>query len=246
MLAQLPTLQQPLLALLAEALTKDTIRLLGIVLTCCAIGVPIRILANTLIILEMTVLSDALPCHACRSSWQHRCHTTLPVQHICSNNKEAYTADSSANNSNGSLLLVCTCKLVCILCMQAIDALKEIFLVALLPDHKLKFFEQQPLAMVPANKEGSRRLLFWYVEDCLKKRYSSFVTGLEECSRDNLEFLKDKALKAMFDLLRSKPEQVCHAMPIHGVKLTNPCRQPCSGQVFFRDICCSWLDIFGV
>lgn len=32
--------------------------------------------------------------------------------------------------------------------------------------------------------------------------------GLEECSRDNLEFLKDKSLKAMFDLLRSKPEQV--------------------------------------
>ena len=93
-------------------------------------------------------------------------------------------------------------------CAQAIDALKEIFLVALLPDRKLKFFEQQPLAAVPANKEGSRRLLLWYVEDCLKKRYSSFVTGLEECSRDNLEFLKDKALKAMYDLLRSKSEQV--------------------------------------
>lgn len=93
-------------------------------------------------------------------------------------------------------------------CLQAIDALKEIFLIALLPDRKLKFFEQQPLAAVPANKEGSRHLLFFFVEDCLKKRYSSFVTGLEECSRDNLEFLKDKALKAMYDLLRSKSEQV--------------------------------------
>ncbi len=96
---------------------------------------------------------------------------------------------------------------------QAIDALKEIFLVALLPDRKLKFFEQQPLAAVLANKEGTRRLLFYYVEDCLKKRYSSFVTGLEECSRDNLEFLKDKALKAMYDLLRSKPEQVWQLSP---------------------------------
>ena len=102
---------------------------------------------------------------------------------------------------------MCTRAYVCV-CAQAIDALKEIFLVALLPDRKLKFFEQQPLAAVPANKEGSRRLLLWYVEDCLKKRYSSFVTGLEECSRDNLEFLKDKALKAMYDLLRSKSEQV--------------------------------------
>lgn len=80
--------------------------------------------------------------------------------------------------------------------------------MALLPDRKLKFFEQQPLTAVPATKEGSRHLLLFYVEDCLKKRYSSFVTGLEECSRDNLEFLKDKALKAMYDLLRSKSEQV--------------------------------------
>lgn len=109
---------------------------------------------------------------------------------------------------------------------QAIDALKEIFLVALLPDRKLRFFEQQPLAAVPANKEGSRHLLFWYVEDCLKKRYSSFVTGLEECSRDNLEFLKDKALKAMYDLLRSKSEQVScllfhafYASDLHGLVL---------------------------
>ena len=98
--------------------------------------------------------------------------------------------------------------------LQAIDALKEIFLVALLPDRKLKFFEQQPLLSVPANKAGTRQLLFFYVEDCLKKRYAQFVTGLEECSRDNLEFLKDKALKAMYDLLRSKPEQV-YRLQIH-------------------------------
>ena len=39
--------------------------------------------------------------------------------------------------------------------------------------------------------------------------------GLEECSRDNLEFLKDKSLKAMFDLLRSKPEQVQAIYAIH-------------------------------
>ena len=103
---------------------------------------------------------------------------------------------------------VCKKRVCACVCAQAIDALKEIFLVALLPDRKLKFFEQQPLAAVPANKEGSRRLLLYYVEDCLKKKYSSFVTGLEECSRDNLEFLKDKALKAMYDLLRSKSEQV--------------------------------------
>ncbi len=46
-------------------------------------------------------------------------------------------------------------------------------MVALLPDRKLRFFEQQPLAAVPAapqGKEGPRRLLYWLVEDGIKKR----------------------------------------------------------------------------
>ena len=34
-----------------------------------------------------------------------------------------------------------------------------------------------------------------YVEDAVKRRYNMFVTALEECSRDNLEFLKEKATK---------------------------------------------------
>ena len=37
-------------------------------------------------------------------------------------------------------------------------------------------------------------------------RYASFVEALEACSRDNLEFVKDRAVKTMFDLLAGKPE----------------------------------------
>ena len=44
-------------------------------------------------------------------------------------------------------------------------------------------------------KEGSKRLLYWYIEDAIKRRYNLFVTALEECSRDNLEFLKEKSTK---------------------------------------------------
>ena len=61
-------------------------------------------------------------------------------------------------------------------------------------------------------------------------RYSSFVGGLEECSRDNLEFLKDKSLKAMFDLLRSKPEQV----QAIGVYATHDCSVGIIKQVVFH------------
>ena len=49
--------------------------------------------------------------------------------------------------------------------------------------------------LLPEGKEGRRRLLYWYVEDAVKRRYGMFVAALEECTRDNLEFLKEKAVK---------------------------------------------------
>lgn len=33
-----------------------------------------------------------------------------------------------------------------------------------------------------------------------------YVTALEECSRDNLEFIKERSLRALSELLRRKPE----------------------------------------
>lgn len=40
------------------------------------------------------------------------------------------------------------------------------------------------------------------------RSYATFVEALEASSRDNLEFLKDRAVKAMYELLVAKPEQV--------------------------------------
>ena len=51
-------------------------------------------------------------------------------------------------------------------------------------------------------KEGDKTLLYLALEDGLKKRYSNFVAALEAGSRDNLEFIMDKAIKTMFELLR--------------------------------------------
>ncbi len=59
--------------------------------------------------------------------------------------------------------------------MQAIDALREIFTVALLPDRKLVSFEDQPLSAVPSGKEGLRCLLYYHFEDQLKKRCESML-----------------------------------------------------------------------
>ena len=53
---------------------------------------------------------------------------------------------------------------------SAMDALKELFTSVLLPDRKLRFFEQQPLDKAEAGKDGERRLLYWLLEDGIKKR----------------------------------------------------------------------------
>ena len=65
--------------------------------------------------------------------------------------------------------------------MQAVDALREVFTVALLPDRKLVSFEDQPLVAVPSSKDGLRRLLYFHFEDQLKKRFADTHCCLIEC-----------------------------------------------------------------
>ena len=53
---------------------------------------------------------------------------------------------------------------------QAIAALQEIFLANLLPDSRLVFFEEQKLGSLGTGKERRQRLLYYYMEDAVKKR----------------------------------------------------------------------------
>ncbi|XP_071716920.1 protein SLOW WALKER 2 [Rutidosis leptorrhynchoides] len=87
------------------------------------------------------------------------------------------------------------------------EALKEMFISSLLPDRKLRTLFQQPLNHLPESKDANSLLLFWYWEECLKQRYERYIYSLEEASRDVLATLKDKALKTIYALLRSKSEQ---------------------------------------
>ncbi|GAB2250041.1 hypothetical protein Droror1_Dr00013400 [Drosera rotundifolia] len=91
--------------------------------------------------------------------------------------------------------------------LTAFEALKELLIQSLLPDRKLKALFQQPLSHLSDTKDGNSLLLFWYWEDCLKSRYERFISALEEASRDMLAILKDKALKTIYVLLKSKSEQ---------------------------------------
>jgi ribosome biogenesis protein MAK21 len=108
----------------------------------------------------------------------------------------------------------------------ALDALKELWLEVLLPpDRKLKFFEQQPLTLLKAGKEGDTALLLWAFEDALKKRYAVFVDHVDHLSRDNLDFVKDRASKTAYDLLAARPEAEATLLSTLVNKLGDPSRK---------------------
>ncbi len=56
-------------------------------------------------------------------------------------------------------------------------------------------------------------------------RYAIFVSALEECSRDNLDFVKERAVKAVATLLRAKPEGEAALLTALVNKLGDPSRK---------------------
>ncbi|KAL2652822.1 hypothetical protein R1flu_020950 [Riccia fluitans] len=113
-----------------------------------------------------------------------------------------------------------------------IDALRELFLYNLLPNRKLKHFSQQPLSTLPEGKDRASMLLDWIWEDCLKHRYERFVVALDEASRDSLPFMKEKALKSVYELLKSKPEQERRLLSTIVNKLGDPERKVASNASY--------------
>ncbi|XP_062179320.1 protein SLOW WALKER 2 [Phragmites australis] len=112
------------------------------------------------------------------------------------------------------------------------DALKELFLTRLLPDRKLKSLIQRPLDNLPETKDGYSLLLFWHWEDCLKQRYEKFVMSLEDAVKDMLPNLKDKAMKTVFILLKSKSEQERRLLTALVNKLGDPERRAASSAAY--------------
>lgn len=116
--------------------------------------------------------------------------------------------------------------------LTAFEVLKELFVSSLLPDRKLKTLFQRPLNLLPETKDGYSLLLFWYWEECLKERYERFVSAIEEASRDVLAILKDKALKTIYALLKSKPEQERRLLSALVNKLGDPGKKAASNADF--------------
>ncbi|PKI43812.1 hypothetical protein CRG98_035823 [Punica granatum] len=116
--------------------------------------------------------------------------------------------------------------------LTGFDVLKELFVSSLLPDRKLKTLLQRPLKLLLDTKDGNSLLLFWYWEERLKQRYERFVLSLEEASRDMLPILKDKALKTIYLLLKSKSEQERKLLSALVNKLGDPQNKGASNAEF--------------
>lgn len=56
-------------------------------------------------------------------------------------------------------------------------------------------------------------------------RYATFISSLESLSLDNLEFVKDRAIKTIYDLLVSRPEQESNLLSLLVNKLGDPERK---------------------
>jgi ribosome biogenesis protein MAK21 len=119
---------------------------------------------------------------------------------------------------------------------QALDALRELFALHLLPDRKLRRFEEQPLAAVAALRPGDSRraahLLYWHYEAALKAKFGRFVEALLELSRDPLEWLKERAVAAAAALLRAKPEGEAPLLRLLVNKLGDPGRKAASAAAY--------------
>lgn len=91
-------------------------------------------------------------------------------------------------------------------CRQAIDALKDLFVNDLLPDgRQLVPFRDRDFK---CDKKvlSKRHLVYAWFENELKNIYREFLEILENRLKDSVTFIKEKAVRTVFELLVAKPE----------------------------------------
>ncbi|XP_070578508.1 CCAAT/enhancer-binding protein zeta-like [Ptychodera flava] len=96
--------------------------------------------------------------------------------------------------------------------LMAMETLKDLWLSQLLPENrKLRLFSQHPFDQLDELSTGSKsrkkRLLLWYFEDQLKKKYEEYLQAVKVLSHDTVPSVKTKAISVVYDLLVNAPEQ---------------------------------------
>lgn len=112
--------------------------------------------------------------------------------------------------------------------LQVLETLKELFVSDLLLENtKLKTFSQHPLCDLDQLSSGNkdtydRRVLIWYFESQLKKKYAEFVAVLEAFCHDTVEAVRKKSMSIILFLLCERPEQEKKLLSILINKLGDP------------------------
>ncbi|KAF9383546.1 hypothetical protein CPC16_008873 [Podila verticillata] len=88
--------------------------------------------------------------------------------------------------------------------VKSIESLKDLFIGGMLPDRKLKYFQDRPLTHPNATNE---HLIMWIFEDYLKKTFWKFVQLLKVLSDDPVVHVRHRMLGFISELMSSKPEQ---------------------------------------
>ncbi|KAG0006584.1 hypothetical protein BGZ65_006369 [Modicella reniformis] len=88
--------------------------------------------------------------------------------------------------------------------IKSIESLKDLFIGGMLPDRKLKYFQDRPLTHPKATNE---HLIMWIFEDYLKKIFWKFVQLLKILSDDPVVHVRHRILGFIAELMISKPEQ---------------------------------------
>lgn len=99
------------------------------------------------------------------------------------------------------------------------DALKDLFIHDLLPNRKLKYFDNQPI-LDPTMT--TRHLKYWRYEHYLKLNYLEFCQSLEKLAANSLPQFRRHAMAIIEDLLAHKPEQDQFLLSILVNKLGDP------------------------
>ncbi|KAG0213652.1 CBF/Mak21 family-domain-containing protein [Mortierella sp. GBAus27b] len=88
--------------------------------------------------------------------------------------------------------------------VKSIESLKDLFIGGMLPNRKLKYFQDRPLTHHNATNE---HLIMWIFEDYMKKTFWKFVQLLKVLSDDPVVHVRHRILGFIAELVSSKPEQ---------------------------------------
>ncbi|KAF9951670.1 hypothetical protein BGZ70_000896 [Mortierella alpina] len=88
--------------------------------------------------------------------------------------------------------------------VKSVESLKDLFTGGMLPNRKLRYFQDRPLTHPDATNE---HLIMWIFEDYLKKTFWRFVQVLKMLADDPVVHVRHRMLGFISELMSAKPEQ---------------------------------------